>query len=112
MSITEYKNSNYYMTDIIKIDENKLKKVYSSNKYSKIVFMGNKCTSIDCVLFLDTLEKWEHSSRKFPSSAQRLMSSAQASCELRKAKIRLTTRAFTPKAMMRQKSCWTSAAMI
>lgn len=63
MSITEYKNSNYYMTDIIKIDENKLKKVYSSNKYSKIVFMGNKCTSIDCVLFLDTLEKWIHAEK-------------------------------------------------
>ena len=26
--------------------------------YSKIVFIGNKCTSVDCVLGLDVMEKW------------------------------------------------------
>ena len=57
LSVTEYKKEKSQVTDLIKINENKLYEVIKSNEYSKIVFIGDKCTSIDCVLALDVMEK-------------------------------------------------------
>ena len=44
--------------DFIKINEAKLFEIIKNNEYSKIVFIGNKCSSIDCILVLDVMEKW------------------------------------------------------
>ena len=57
-SITDYKKEKIQVTDISKINETKLYEVFKEDEYSKIIFIGNKCTSIDCVLVLDIMEKW------------------------------------------------------
>lgn len=57
-SISEYKKDKKQNTELIKIDTNRLIEVIKSKEYSTIVFMGDNCSSVDCVLFLDTLEKW------------------------------------------------------
>ena len=57
-SIIEYKKEKLQAKDFIKINENKLKEIINSDAYSKIVFIGNECTSVDCALALDVMEKW------------------------------------------------------
>ena len=57
-SITDYKKEKNQVTAISKINENKLYEVIKNKEYSKVVFIGNKCTSIDCTLILDIMEKW------------------------------------------------------
>ena len=57
-SIIDYKKERAQVTDFSKINQNKLFEVLKENEYSKIVFIGNKCTSIDCILVLDIMEKW------------------------------------------------------
>ena len=57
-SITDYKKEKSQVKDISKINELKLYEVLRDDEYSKIVFIGNKCTTIDCVLLLDIMEKW------------------------------------------------------
>lgn len=57
-SITDYKKDKNQVTEIVKINESELYNVLREDEYSKIVFIGNKCTSIDCVLILDIMEKW------------------------------------------------------
>ena len=57
-SITDYKKEKSQVTEINKINLTKLVEVLKENEYSKIIFIGNKCTTIDCVLVLDIMEKW------------------------------------------------------
>ena len=57
-SIIDYKKERNQVTDFSKINQNKLFEVIANDDYSKIVFIGNKCTSVDCVLILDIMEKW------------------------------------------------------
>ena len=57
-SMTDYKKEKQQVTEINKINEKKLFEVIKSKKYSKIIFIGNKCTSVDCSLILDIMEKW------------------------------------------------------
>lgn len=57
-SIVEYKNDKLQAKEFIRINESKLKEIINSNDYSKIVFIGDKCTSVDCALALDVMEKW------------------------------------------------------
>ena len=57
-SLVEYKKEKEQAKDLIKINEVKLFEVIKQDEYSKIVFLGDKCTSIDCVLSLDVMEKW------------------------------------------------------
>lgn len=57
-TIYEYKKEKMQAKDFIKINEAKLFEIIKNNEYSKIVFIGNKCSSIDCTLVLDVMEKW------------------------------------------------------
>ena len=57
-SIIEYKKEKLQAKDFIKINEDKLKEIINSENYSKVVFIGNECTSVDCALALDVMEKW------------------------------------------------------
>lgn len=57
-SIVEYKKEKLQAKEFIKINESKLKEIIESDNYSKIVFIGSECTSVDCALSLDVMEKW------------------------------------------------------
>ncbi len=57
-SLIEYKKDKEQVKELIKINETKLYEVIKNNEYSKIVFIGDKCTSIECALGLDVIEKW------------------------------------------------------
>jgi len=57
-SIIDYKDEKSQITEYSKINNEKLISIIKEKGYSKIVFMGNNCTSIDCILALDIMEKW------------------------------------------------------
>ncbi len=57
-SMIEYKKNKLQAKDFIKINEKKLFEVIKSDEYSKIVFIGDNCNNVDCILALDVLEKW------------------------------------------------------
>lgn len=57
-SIVDFKKEKSQVTDISKINKAKLVEVLREDEYAKIIFIGDKCTSIDCVLILDIMEKW------------------------------------------------------
>ncbi len=57
-SIIDFKDEKKEVTEYSKIDSEKLLKLMKEKGYSKIVFMGNNCTSLDCILALDIMEKW------------------------------------------------------
>ena len=57
-SIADYKKDKSQVVEINKINNYKLFEVLKEDEYSKIIFIGNKCTSIDCILILDIMEKW------------------------------------------------------
>ena len=54
----EYKKNKEYIKDIIKINNNDLQILNNIQEYSKILLIGDKCSSIECTLYLDILEKW------------------------------------------------------
>ena len=56
-SMIDYKKEKSQILETIEINEQKLLEVLKENEYSKIIFMGDKCTSVDCVLSLDIIEK-------------------------------------------------------
>lgn len=58
MSKSEYKKSKKQVLDTIKISNSNLIDIVKEKEYSKIIFMGNKCTSVDCVVSYDAFEKW------------------------------------------------------
>jgi len=57
-SVIEYNKSKEQALDYIKINEQKLYEVLKNNEYSKIIIKGDKCTSIDCSLSYEIIEKW------------------------------------------------------
>lgn len=57
-NIISYKKEKIQALNFINVSQNKLKELYNNNEFSKVIFMGNKCTSIECTLFLDILEHW------------------------------------------------------
>ncbi len=58
MTIDKYKNSKKQALEIIKIDSNKLLEVLSDKEYSKIIIAGDNCSSVECALLYDVVEKW------------------------------------------------------
>ena len=57
-SIVDYKKERQQVTDFSLINQNKTIEVIKNNEYSKIIFIRDNCTSINCVLALDIMEKW------------------------------------------------------
>jgi len=58
LNIDEYKEKNKQALDIIKIDENKIIDLLKDEDYSKIIFLGDNCNTVSCVLINDIIEKW------------------------------------------------------
>ena len=44
--------------EIIKINYDKLNELLKESDYSKIIFIGDNCGSIECTLVTDIIEKW------------------------------------------------------
>ena len=57
-NIRDYKNSKEQTLDIIKINYDKLNELLKESDYSKIIFIGDNCGSIECTLVTDIIEKW------------------------------------------------------
>ncbi len=57
-TIVDYRDEKSQVTEYSKINSDKLLSIIKEDNYSKIIFMGNNCTSVDCVLALDVMEKW------------------------------------------------------
>ena len=57
-TVIDYKEEKGQVTEYSKINSDKLISLMKEKGYSKIVFMGDKCTTIDCILALDVMEKW------------------------------------------------------
>ena len=57
-NIIDYKDEKSQVTEYSLINSDKLISLMKEKGYSKIVFMGDQCTSIDCTLALDIMEKW------------------------------------------------------
>lgn len=57
-SIVDYKEDKNQVTEYSKINEERLINILKDKGYSKIIFIGNNCTSVDCILALDIMEKW------------------------------------------------------
>lgn len=56
-SISEYKNEMSRVSELIKVNSTRFFEIISSEEKSNIIFYGNSCTSVDCVLSLDIIEK-------------------------------------------------------
>ena len=54
----EYINKKKQALEIIKIDKEKIYNVLNDNEYSKVIFIGNRCETIECLLVYDLVEKW------------------------------------------------------
>lgn len=57
-SMSEYKKSESNIIDLIKLPIRNLSNVIRSNDSSKLIFMGSKCSSVDCLASYDVIEKW------------------------------------------------------
>ena len=57
-SMIDYKSERQQVMEFSQINEEKLFEVIESDEYSKIVFIGDKCTSVECFLVYDIMEKW------------------------------------------------------
>lgn len=57
-TIVDYKDEKSQVIEYSKINSDKLFSIIKEDNYSRIIFMGNNCTSVDCVLALDVMEKW------------------------------------------------------
>lgn len=57
-SVSEYKKEMNRVLDLIKIEPNTMKNLILENEYSKFVFIGNNCSSFECAISLDVIEKW------------------------------------------------------
>ena len=57
-SISEYKKEKSVVTELIKINYNRFFELFKENEFSYFIFYDNACTSVDCVLSLDVIEKW------------------------------------------------------
>ena len=57
-SISEFKKEKQQVKEYLKIDYEKLLEILAKEEDYRIVFMGDSCTSIECTLMLDIMEKW------------------------------------------------------
>lgn len=57
-SISEYKNEMSRVSELIKINKSSFIDIFNSGDESRIIFYSDNCTSVDCVLSLDIIEKW------------------------------------------------------
>ena len=57
-SIVDYKDEKKQVTEYSKINEDRLLGILKEKNNSKIIFIGKNCTSVDCTLALDVMEKW------------------------------------------------------
>ncbi len=57
-SMSEYKKSESQVIDSIKLPVNSLINIIKEKEDAKIIFMGNKCSSVDCLSSYDVIEKW------------------------------------------------------
>ena len=57
-SISEYKDEMSRVSELIKINSSRFFDVIASDENTKIVFYSDACTSVDCTLSLDIIEKW------------------------------------------------------
>ena len=57
-SISEYKKEFNRIKEIIKIESKRFNDIINSSEEARFVFIGNNCSSIDCVLSLEIIEKW------------------------------------------------------
>lgn len=57
-SIAEYESEKSQIKEVVKIDFNKLFDLYNSSEKNVVVFMGDECNNLDCILILGVLEKW------------------------------------------------------
>ena len=56
-SISEYKNEMARVSELIKINSSRFFEIVDSGEKAKFIFYSNNCTSVDCVLALDFIEK-------------------------------------------------------
>ncbi len=57
-TISEYKIKMEQNIDFLKINYNRIIELINTKEEQKFIFLGDNCSSIDCTLFLDILEKW------------------------------------------------------
>ncbi len=57
-SMSEYKLEMKQNIDFIKINYERMIEIIEEKDNSTFIFIGNNCSSIECTLFLDILEKW------------------------------------------------------
>lgn len=57
-SMSEYKKSESQVVDSIKLPISSLMNIIKEKEDAKIIFMGNKCSSVDCLTSYDVIEKW------------------------------------------------------
>lgn len=57
-SMSEYKKSESQVVDLIKLPINSLINTIREKEDAKIIFMGSKCSSVDCLASYDVIEKW------------------------------------------------------
>ena len=57
-SMSEYKKSESQVVDLIKLPINSLINTIREKEDAKIIFMGSKCSSVDCLASYDAIEKW------------------------------------------------------
>lgn len=57
-SMSEYKKSESQVVDSIKLPVSSLINIINEKEDAKIIFMGNKCSSVDCLVSYDVIEKW------------------------------------------------------
>ena len=57
-SISEYKLEMQQNIELITVNYERMLEIIAEKENSTFVFIGDNCSSIDCSLFLDVLEKW------------------------------------------------------
>lgn len=57
-SMVEFKKEKKVVSEFIKINYSRFLELFNSNEFSYVIFFDNNCSSVDCVLSLNTIEKW------------------------------------------------------
>ena len=62
-SIIEYEDSKSEVKEILKVNLNKINEIINSREKNILIFEGDLCNNIDCILLLGVLEKWNVDSK-------------------------------------------------
>jgi len=57
-SISDFKKESFNTFSLIKIDYKNIDNIIKENNSSKFIFIGNRCTSIECVISSIIVERW------------------------------------------------------